>query len=80
VVSWAAVLLGDAALAAAAAAATGGPLDGPLVTPSADDLAAAPLLRHPDLLAPVAELHRAELTAALTVHRPERRPSIRPER
>jgi hypothetical protein len=80
VVSWAAALLGDAALAAAAAAATGGPLDGPLVTPSADDLAAAPLLRHPDLLAPVAELHRAELTAALTVHRPERRPSIRPER
>jgi hypothetical protein len=64
-VSWAAVLLGDPALAEAAAAATGEPLVGPLVTPSAGDLAAAALLRHPDLLAPVADLHRAELSRAL---------------
>jgi hypothetical protein len=66
VVSWAAVLLGDLALAVAAAAAAGEPLDGPLVSPSARDLAAAALLRHPDLLAPVADLHRAELLRALT--------------
>jgi hypothetical protein len=66
VVSWAAVLLGDPALAVAAAAAAGEPLDGPLVSPSARDLAAAALLRHPDLLAPVADLHRAELLRALT--------------
>ena len=65
VVSWAAALLGDTALAAAAAAAVGEPLVGPLVTPSANDLAAATLLRHPDLLAPVADLHRAELYQAL---------------
>jgi hypothetical protein len=30
------------------------------------DLAAAALLRRPDLLAPVADLHRAELLRALT--------------
>jgi hypothetical protein len=65
VVSWAAVLLGDPALAAAASVAAGEPLDGPLVSPSATDLAAAALLRHPDLLAPVADLHRAELRRAL---------------
>jgi hypothetical protein len=65
VVSWAALLLGDPALAAAAAAAVGESLVGPLVTPSARDLAAATLLRHPDLLAPVADLHRAELYRAL---------------
>jgi hypothetical protein len=66
VVSWAAALLGDPALAAAGAVAAGEPLDGPLVNPSTDDLAAAALLRHPDLLAPVADLHRAELLSALT--------------
>jgi hypothetical protein len=65
VVSWAAALLGDAALATAAAAATASPLDGPLLAPSAGDLAAAALLRHPDLLAPVADLHRAQLLEAL---------------
>jgi hypothetical protein len=68
VVSWAAVLLGDPALAATAMTAAGEPLDGPLVSPSASDLAAAALLRHPDLLAPVADLHRAELLSALTAH------------
>src|SRR3954463_1408572 len=45
--------------------AAGEPLDGPLVTPSAYDLTAAALLRHPDLLAPVADLHRAELRRVL---------------
>jgi hypothetical protein len=67
VVSWAAALLGDPALAETAAAAIGAPLEGPLVAPSGADLAAAALLRHPDLLAPVAELHRATLRAALAV-------------
>lgn len=65
VVSWAAALLGDPALAARAAAAVGEPADGPLVAPPASHLAAAALLRHPDLLAPVADLHRAELLETL---------------
>jgi hypothetical protein len=65
VVSWAAALLGSPELAATAAGATDEPLNGPLVTPSAEDLAAAALLRHPDLLARVADLHRAELLEAL---------------
>jgi hypothetical protein len=72
VVSWAAALLGDPVLAAAAAAAAGEPLDGPLVTPSGSDLAAAALLRHPDLLAPVADLHRAELLRAVTAYPSQR--------
>jgi hypothetical protein len=67
VVSWAAALLGDPALARAAAVATCDPLDGPLLAPSAGDLRAAALLRHPDLLAPVADLHRAELLDVLAV-------------
>jgi len=66
VVSWAAALLGDPALATAAAVATGDPLDGPLLAPSAGDLAAATLLRHPALLAPVADLHRGTLLATLS--------------
>ena len=65
VVSWAAALLGDPLLAAAAASAVGAPLDGPLVAPSPGDLAAGGLLRHPDLLGPVADLHRASLDLAL---------------
>jgi hypothetical protein len=69
VVSWAAALLGDPALAAEATAAVGEPLHGPLVTPSASDLAAAVLLRHPDLLARVSDLHRAELGAVLAAQR-----------
>jgi hypothetical protein len=64
VVSWAAALLADPALAAVAAAAAGERVDGPLVAPSEKDLAATALLRHPDLLAPIADLHRAELRAA----------------
>jgi hypothetical protein len=66
VVSWAAALLGDPTLATAATEATAEPLDGPLLAPSPGDLAAAALLRHPDLLAPVADLHRAELLEALS--------------
>jgi hypothetical protein len=65
VVSWGASLLGDPALAATAAAMAGEPLGGPLVSPSPGDLAAAALLRHPDLLAPVADLHRGELLRVL---------------
>jgi hypothetical protein len=65
VVSWAAALLADPALAEDAAVAAGAPLDGPLLRPSPRDVAAAALLRHPDLLAPLADLHRAELSLAL---------------
>ena len=65
VVSWAAALLADPRLAAAVASAVGAPADGPLVTPTDADLAAGGLLRHPDLLAPVAGLHRASLDLAL---------------
>ncbi|MCP9985773.1 hypothetical protein LUX01_02720 [Streptomyces sudanensis] len=67
VASWAACLLGDPALARAAAALAG-PAPGRyrrLLSPGDRDLRAAALLRHPDLLAPVADLHRAELLAAL---------------
>ncbi|WP_329406735.1 hypothetical protein OG802_02565 [Streptomyces sp. NBC_00704] len=69
VVSWAACLLGDPELAAAAVAALAEDEPGPgtppgfrrLVAPDDRDLGAAALLRHPDLLAPVAGLHRARL-------------------
>ncbi|NUP17054.1 MAG: hypothetical protein HOZ81_13290 [Streptomyces sp.] len=70
VASWAACLLTDAGLARPAVAAiadgahatTGVPVDfRRLVSPGADDRQAAALLRHPDLLAPVAALHRAAL-------------------
>ncbi|MBT2414898.1 hypothetical protein J7I94_30905, partial [Streptomyces sp. ISL-12] len=36
-----------------------------LLAPDAADRRAAALLRHPDLLAPVADLHRAQLLARL---------------
>lgn len=73
VASWAACLLATPALARAAAervATTehaGGTLTefGRLLAPDADDLAATPLLRHPDLTAPIAALHRAELLSLL---------------
>jgi hypothetical protein len=65
VVGWAAALLADPSLAAAVAGAVGIPHDGPLVAPTAADPAAGGLLRHPDLLAPVAGLHRAALDLAL---------------
>jgi hypothetical protein len=70
VASWAAALLctpGLAATAMAALAAAGrldatAPVDfRRLVTPDEHDRRAAALLRHPDLLAPIADLHRAEL-------------------
>lgn len=73
VVSWAACLLADADLAARAAAclaATHHGADGVgdarrLTVPSPRDHRAAPLLRHPDLLGPVADLHRASLLGLL---------------
>lgn len=69
VASWAACLLADPHLAvsAAAAAARSEHLSGlacdfrRLTDPDARDLQATVLLRHPDLLAPVAELHAASL-------------------
>ncbi|MGY1712003.1 hypothetical protein ACI8AC_21095 [Geodermatophilus sp. SYSU D00758] len=66
VVSWAAVLLGEPAVARRAARAVGERDDGPLGAPAARDLAAGGLLRHPDLLAPVADLHRDALLVTLT--------------
>ncbi|WP_109002459.1 hypothetical protein [Streptomyces rishiriensis] len=73
VASWAACLLGDAVLAAEAVAALAGGDHGAgtppgfrrLVAPDDRDLDAAALLRHPDLLAPVAGLHRARLLERL---------------
>jgi len=69
VASWAACLLGDTRLAAAAVAAVAGsphaaggsPDFRRLTRPDACDRHAAALLRHPDLLAPVADRHRGEL-------------------
>ncbi|POX38060.1 hypothetical protein C3486_25065 [Streptomyces sp. Ru73] len=69
VASWAAALLGDPELAAAAVDALAGsshlrqaPVEfRRLTAPDTGDHAAAALLRHPDLLAPVAELHRLQL-------------------
>ncbi len=67
VASWAVSLLADPELAAHAvrALAEGGtPVDyRRLLTPDDGDRRAAALLRHPDLVAPVAVLHRAELLA-----------------
>ncbi|MEU8074967.1 hypothetical protein AB0B31_05910 [Catellatospora citrea] len=73
VASWAACLLSDPRLAADAVAATAGcehaeagPRDfGRLTTPDAEDSRAAALLRHPDLVAPVANMHRANLIERL---------------
>ncbi|MGN9758227.1 hypothetical protein [Streptomyces sp. SD31] len=69
VASWAACLLSDAELArlAVAALADGGHARGApvefrrLVSPDTRDRQAAVLLRHPDLVAPVAALHRPAL-------------------
>ncbi|THA75590.1 hypothetical protein E6R60_16060 [Streptomyces sp. A0642] len=41
-----------------------------LTAPSAHDLAASPLLRHPDLVQPIACLHHAELLDRLTLRDP----------
>lgn len=73
VASWAACLLADRALAAEAVAAVAGSphLAGPacefrrLTAPDDRDRQAAALVRHPDLVAPVAELHRDALLASL---------------
>ncbi|MFD9564248.1 hypothetical protein [Streptomyces sp. NPDC059994] len=76
VVSWAACLLADPALADAAAdhaltnaehapAAAGGLQR--LTCPNVRDTDAAVLLRHPDLLEPVAALHRPQLLSLLGV-------------
>ncbi|MFF5184490.1 hypothetical protein ACFY30_11965 [Streptomyces sp. NPDC000345] len=69
VASWAAGLLADPRLAARAVAGlTGGahtsgtPVEfRRLIAPDAHDRRAAALLRHPDLIAPVADLHHARL-------------------
>jgi hypothetical protein len=73
VASWAACLLTDPELAgrAVAALADGSHSTGTsaefrrLVAPDDSDRSAAALLRHPDLLAPVAELHHAQLVDRL---------------
>ncbi|MEV0638309.1 hypothetical protein AB0I77_25870 [Streptomyces sp. NPDC050619] len=73
VASWAACLLTDPELAglAVAALAQGGHTAGApvefrrLLAPDEADRRAAALLRHPDLLAPVTELHRAQLLERL---------------
>ncbi|MBA4862424.1 hypothetical protein H1V43_13680 [Streptomyces sp. PSKA54] len=73
VASWAASLLTDPALAAAAIAALTGsehmgasPVEFRRLTdPDAYERNAAPLLRHPDLVLPVARLHRAGLVERL---------------
>ncbi|MBE8471864.1 hypothetical protein [Streptomyces justiciae] len=78
VASWAACLLTDPELARLAAAAvgegehlTGTPVEfRRLLAPDERDQGAAALLRHPDLVAPVAELHRARLLDALDRREP----------
>ncbi|MGI5405060.1 hypothetical protein ACQEVG_37620 [Streptomyces sp. CA-135486] len=73
VVSWAANLLADPCLAATAEAALSATEHGAvtagdarrLTIPSPRDYHAAPLLRHPDLLSPIASLHRAALLELL---------------
>ncbi|MFF4041191.1 hypothetical protein [Streptomyces sp. NPDC001816] len=74
VVSWAACLLADPALAARAQqalTATGHHAEAGrlqrLTDPSGRDTEAAALLRHPDLLEGVAELHRPQLVELLSV-------------
>ncbi|WP_053686398.1 hypothetical protein [Streptomyces sp. IGB124] len=63
-VSWAACLLADPALAVGAHHLAGHGLAGEvsrLTRPGGHEHDAAPLLRHPDLLEPIAALHRAPL-------------------
>lgn len=82
VVSWAACVLTEADIARAAVAAvlttehiTGLTLDfRPLLDPDPLDARAAALLRHPDLLRPVASLYRDELHSRLRAADPERSP------
>jgi hypothetical protein len=71
--SWAACLLTDPALAELAVTALSGsdhaagtPADfRRLTSPGEQDLSAAPLLRHPDLLTSVTELYREDLVQRL---------------
>jgi hypothetical protein len=71
--SWAACLLADPELASTAVAALGDGGDGDgtpsgfrrLVEPDEHDRRAGALLRHPDLLEPVADLHRSALLSRL---------------
>ncbi|TXS52932.1 hypothetical protein [Streptomyces sp. t39] len=68
VASWAACLLSSPALAGAAVDALGDDARAGfrrLTAPAARDLAAAALLRHPDLVGPVAALHRGGLDGRL---------------
>jgi hypothetical protein len=73
VASWAACLLTSPALATAAVAAltecehtAGSPVDfHRLTAPDVHDRNAAPLLRHPDLMAPIASLHQPPLLKLL---------------
>ncbi|MFJ8668831.1 hypothetical protein [Streptomyces sp. NPDC093600] len=72
VASWAACLLGSPALASAAAEAVraergeAAPVAFRRLTePGEQDRRAAGLLRHPDFLAPIADLHRAQLLTRL---------------
>ena len=73
VASWAACLLTDLGLATAAVGAVAGTdhLAGrecafrPLTRPDEGDMRSAVLLRHPDLVEPVAELHRGQLLERL---------------
>lgn len=83
VASWAAALLASPTLADAAVAAlaacehAASPVDfRRLTAPDAYDRNAAPLLRHPDLLAPVADLHHAQLLERL--HSDPAGPHVRP--
>ncbi|WP_030257863.1 hypothetical protein [Streptomyces violens] len=77
VASWAAALLSTPALAEAAVTAladswhmSGTPAEfRRLVSPDAHEQQAAALLRHPDLLAPLAELHHPELLTRLDTDR-----------
>jgi hypothetical protein len=85
VVSWAACLLADPDLAALAAACLGATHHGTdgvgqarrLTVPSPRDHRAAPLLRHPDLLGPVANLHRQTLLGLLDAGPPVGSPGRR---
>ncbi|GAA0273766.1 hypothetical protein GCM10010302_09270 [Streptomyces polychromogenes] len=73
VVSWAACLLADPALAADAHRLAGRGRTGEvtrLTRPGEHEHEAAPLLRHPDLLEPVASLHRAPLLELLELPEP----------
>ncbi|MFI2433264.1 hypothetical protein [Streptomyces sp. NPDC018693] len=74
VASWAACLLADSGLARRAVLAVGDSSHTPglpvefrrLVDPDDRDRQAAALLRHPDLVAPVSQLHQAQLQDRLT--------------